>query len=160
MFLASALALLLLAGNTRAEGDRQPEESPSNSERSEVKEKLFFLASSTTYTVNAISSFTTVIPFTCFVSNTNACQGRKLRRMKSISGDFDKLLDKTSLDSSAAPELTLEKDTAHLGDTRKFFVVWRSTTTTHTVTSTSYNRAITVSASAYCTYVGFAEPLC
>lgn len=80
--------------------------------------------------------------------------------MKSTSGDFDKLLDVATLDSSTIEELTPEKDTADLGDNPKFLTVWKSTTTTYTVTTTSYNRGITVSASAYCTYTGFTGPLC
>ncbi|XP_047497269.1 uncharacterized protein LOC125044587 [Penaeus chinensis] len=160
MLLAGVLACMLLAGNSGADKLQQGQEGPSNLEKTELREKLIFYRTSTTVTFNVISTFTTVIPLTCYKSNTNACQGRKLRRMKSTSGDFDKLLNKATLDSSVTEELTPEKETVDLGDNPKFLTVWKSTTTTYTVTTTSYNRGLTVSASAYCTYTGFSGPIC
>ncbi|XP_042864460.1 uncharacterized protein LOC122248487 isoform X2 [Penaeus japonicus] len=155
--LTGVLVCMLLACNSHAQED-QVKEGPSYIKNEGIREK--FLATSSTTTQNVITTLTTVVPFTCYVSSTNACQGRKLRRMKSISGDFEKLPAKTALDSSTTEELTPEKDGDNLGDVPRFLTVWKTTTSTLTVTSTSFNRDVTVSASAFCTYTGFTAALC
>lgn len=57
-------------------------------------------------------------------------------------------------------EETLEEEEKDGVRERHFFTVWKTSSTTVTVTTFSTNRSVTVSVSAMCTYPGIALSFC
>ncbi|XP_047491156.1 uncharacterized protein LOC125040577 [Penaeus chinensis] len=122
----------------------------------------FFLKSYSTTTFTMLSTFTTVVPFQCFFTSADiqACQGRKLRRLRKLSIDVDEVVDSSLTSSEGEVKGYVDQEADANPSERLFFTLWRTSTSTATVTTTSTNSSITISASAYCTYSGFTGPLC
>ncbi|XP_064089989.1 uncharacterized protein LOC135203995 [Macrobrachium nipponense] len=127
-----------------------------------LREKII-IASYGTTTYTEISTKTTVMPYTCYTTKAQACQGRRFRRRQRATPILEEdtaALEATDLDTSK--ELPGEEaPSAEMSQKERLvFTVWQTTTTTATITTTSVNRSITISASAYCTYTGFTGPVC
>ncbi|XP_042885846.1 uncharacterized protein LOC122262022 [Penaeus japonicus] len=145
-----AVAIFLSAGSSKA----LQEEGPPKGK--------FFLKSYSTTTFTMLSTFTTVVPFQCFFTSAGvqACQGRKLRRLRKLSLDVDGVVDSSLASSESEVVGFADQESEADKSERIFFTLWRTSTSTATVTTTSTNSSITISASAYCTYSGFTGPLC
>merc|ERR1712180_315972 len=137
-------------------------------DRSNQREKIFYLASTLTTTFMSVSTLTSVVPYSCFTAPvTNAaCAGKKKKKRSLINFSEDRLERDLSLDTSLS---NIEKkvdadDKSSSKSSGKFnFTLWSTTTTFKTLTSFSTNRDITVSIRSLCTianvFVGDA-PLC
>ncbi|XP_053652396.1 uncharacterized protein [Cherax quadricarinatus] len=133
----------------------------------------FFIKSYSTTTWTFLSSFVSTVPYTCYktaavAANTKACSGRRLLRarrsnvnegtdstelLSSIRNDNADLLANIAEDGLAASDSDSERE-------KFFFTVWRTSSSTATITTYSTNRSVTVSASVMCTYPGVTLNLC
>nr|XP_027237057.1 uncharacterized protein LOC113828321 [Penaeus vannamei] len=121
------------------------------------------IANYQTTTFIEMSTITTVGHYTCAVSTAStACSGRKRRNVildiNSNSGDFNPNVSETLAGSLSATELEEAKEDG--GKDKFFFTLWKTTTSTFTVTSTSFNRDITVSVSLLCDHASALYTLC
>ncbi|XP_071537805.1 uncharacterized protein [Panulirus ornatus] len=125
-------------------------------------EAKFFVKSYSTTTWTFLSSFTSTVPYTCFTTddtaaNNMACSGRRLRRARKLTVDQD--ASQSDLISSSQAEDSILSDAAP--NQEKFlFTIWRTSSTTATITTFSTNRSVTVSASIMCTFPGLQFNLC
>ncbi|MPC92809.1 hypothetical protein E2C01_087917 [Portunus trituberculatus] len=76
--------------------------------------------------------------------------GRRLRRIRSLR-DHDM---KVELFSSGLLKEAQQQEEEEEDNIGKFFTIWRTASTTVTVTTFSTNRSVTISVSAFCTYGG------
>lgn len=96
-------------------------------------------------------------------ANNQICAGRRhLRRAKKLSlPNIDDDDDKPQVQSSIKDGVAaLDEAIDELVKQRNFFTIWRTSSTTSTITSFSTNRSVTVSASIMCTYAGLVFNLC
>nr|XP_045622984.1 uncharacterized protein LOC123773353 [Procambarus clarkii] len=123
------------------------------------KEGKFFIKSYSTTTWTFLSSFTSTVPYTCYTTAAavRACGGRKVRRLRLRS--MDQSNDEVELLSSIKED-TLADTVGESERQKFFFTLWRTGSTTVTVTTYSTNRSVTVSISAMCTYPGIVLNLC
>ncbi|XP_071538171.1 uncharacterized protein [Panulirus ornatus] len=146
---------------------------PNESSTAEVEDKgsnddaykvggKFFLKNYSTATWTFLSSFTSTIPYTCFNTGAAAppaCMGRRLRRSKKLSLNLDAIdLDGTPISSSQDESFKDTGEDSDLG--KRFFTLWRTSSTTFTITTFSTNRSVTVSASVACTFPGAIINIC
>ncbi|XP_063841103.1 uncharacterized protein LOC135089454 [Scylla paramamosain] len=126
-----------------------------NEEDDEGEAKLI-VKNYTTTTWTFLSSLTSTVPYTCYTSaaaGAEACEGRRLRRSKEMKVLDDSLLeggDVALYSSVGAEDEELEEEERK----KLFFRLWKTASTTVTVTTFSTNRSVTVSASIMCTYPG------
>ncbi|KAK7066869.1 hypothetical protein SK128_011248 [Halocaridina rubra] len=148
----------------------------SSNEAQEIGEEVqknakFFLISYSTVTWTFLSSFTSIIPYTCYTTAAVpvACQGRKRRRARKLTGDVSLRESQADLDSSVADIIPPQEVGGSDGSVegkdpsqqeRFFFTLWSTASTTVTVTAFSTNRAITISVSGLCTINGVALNIC
>ncbi|KAK4319710.1 hypothetical protein Pmani_009367 [Petrolisthes manimaculis] len=117
--------------------------------------ELRFFQSYTTTTWTFLSSFTSTVPYTCYITAAAAidnkdCVGRHIRRLRR-SQLYSKLEDDEQLYDSLGEEMTQTGD--HINEKERFFfTLVRTGTTTVTITTFSTNRSVTVSASAMCQF--------
>ncbi|XP_037778833.1 uncharacterized protein LOC119575351 [Penaeus monodon] len=107
-----------------------------------------------------MSTVTVMVHYTCAkaVAGT-ACTGR--RRRRSIKLDISKSYNPGAFETLVGSSLNTElEEPEESNDKGKFFTVWKTTTSTLMITSTSYNRDITVSVSLYCTNASMLYDLC
>ncbi|KAK4319704.1 hypothetical protein Pmani_009361 [Petrolisthes manimaculis] len=118
----------------------------------------FFFQSYSTRTRTIISSVVSIIPYTCFsgVNDvTTSCTGRKLRRSKVFIQGFP--LDTKLYSSVGEEEPMVEEEKA---SDKLFFTIFRTLSSTTTVTLLSTNRSVTISASLMCTVDGAVYNAC
>ncbi|XP_068219177.1 uncharacterized protein [Palaemon carinicauda] len=133
--------------------------------KKELKKEKLFIASYITTTFTALSFLTSAQPYFCIqASNAEGCTGRKLRRRRKLNIDHSIASDdETHLDNSQGlPDVEEPKsDEGASGQEKFFFTVWKTSTTTVTVTTYSTNKSITLSVSARCTHSDFTKlPTC
>ncbi|XP_042210268.1 uncharacterized protein LOC121858099 [Homarus americanus] len=123
-------------------------------------EAKFFVKSYSTVTWTFLSSLTSTVPYTCFTTDAapEACPGRRRRRVKKLSLDTDTDSAYHSLTSSSGDMIKPEDKTSP--EEKFFFTLWKTSSTTVTITTFSTNRSITVSASVMCTYSGLVLNVC
>ncbi|KAK7079559.1 hypothetical protein SK128_000488, partial [Halocaridina rubra] len=170
------LALLgfLLITVTHVKGEKDTKESEANddkkitpkiSEEKAIGKEKFFVASYYTTTFIALSTITSQVPYYCVQTSANqGCQGRRLLRRKrrlSIDENVQDVNPLSSLDEAGASVAPAKDGVADPKSEKFFFTVWKTSTSTATVISTSTNKQVTISFSAWCTYAGFTTlPLC
>ncbi|KAK3892543.1 hypothetical protein Pcinc_003619 [Petrolisthes cinctipes] len=153
--------LLAWVALAEAEADTPPQKA-STEEKSAVdnEEGKLFLKSYSTTTWTFLSSFTSTIPYTCFatLNGQMACMGRRrLRRSRNIN--IDSTADDSSVHSSGSEDETLDAE-EKANEEKFFFRLFRTVSSTATITTFSTNRSLTVSASAMCTFPGFTFTPC
>ncbi|KAK4319706.1 hypothetical protein Pmani_009363 [Petrolisthes manimaculis] len=147
---------------TLAEADTPPNKA-STEEKSAVanEEGKLFLKSYSTTTWTFLSSFTSTIPYSCFTAAAPppvACMGRRrLRRSRNIN--MDSTADDTSIHSSGSDDETLDAE-EKANEEKFFFRLFRTVSSTATITTFSTNRSVTVSFSAMCTFPGLTLNTC
>ncbi|XP_050726476.1 uncharacterized protein LOC127003613 [Eriocheir sinensis] len=129
----------------------------------------------TTTTWTFLSSFISTVPYTCYTSpaaGAAACAGRRLKRSRKMETFDMNAEDNPILASSRGlDEEELMKDeegdisrlAGEEDDEEKkklFFRLWRTASSTVTVTSFSTIRSVTVSISIMCTYPNIVLNLC
>ncbi|XP_045623431.1 uncharacterized protein [Procambarus clarkii] len=144
---AAAVGVLLFLTSTAAEENNEKDDGGSGDAK-------FFVKSYSTTTWTFLSSFTSTVPYTCYTTGAGlaACSGRRLHRMKNAKLYLSSQDDLKELDSSVLGDFD-ERE-------KFFFTVWRTASTTATVTTYSTNRSVTISASIACTYPGIVYNNC
>ncbi|KAK8386186.1 hypothetical protein O3P69_010720 [Scylla paramamosain] len=126
--------------------------------------KFFVNKARSTTTWTFLSSFTSIVPYTCYTTGMGtpeACMGRRLRRSRKLAADWE-----VSKDSARLYGSTLEEGEDPLDSDREskegkfFFQIWSTVSTTATVTTFSTNRSVTISVSILCTYAGITYNTC
>ncbi|XP_069178263.1 uncharacterized protein [Procambarus clarkii] len=142
--------------------------SASSEPEEDGKEGKFFIKSYSTTTWTYLSSFTSTVPYTCYTTadavmpcSQRPLIGRKVRRSRLRS--MDQSNDEVELLSSIKEDTLADTLADTVGESERqkfFFTMWRTGSTTVTVTTYSTNRSVTVSISAMCTYPGITLNLC
>ncbi|KAK8725193.1 hypothetical protein OTU49_010746 [Cherax quadricarinatus] len=130
-----------------------------NVNSTDEQDAKFFIKSYSTTTWTFLSSFTSTVPYTCYTTAAGvvACRGRRMRNSKRLFVERD--ADTFELLSSISGDDVKEDD--RLSESEKFFfTLWRTSSSTVTVTTYSTNRSVTVSVSVMCTYPGVALNFC
>nr|XP_053652134.1 uncharacterized protein LOC128702125 [Cherax quadricarinatus] len=126
-------------------------------------EAKFFVKNYYTTTWTFLSSFTSTVPYTCYTTGMEApmaCMGRRLRRQKRTHMQVSQE-EAASLGSSIQSELEGDLiEGLESAQEKFFFTVWRTSSTTATVTTYSTNRSVTISISIACTYPGILYNVC
>ncbi|XP_071538185.1 uncharacterized protein [Panulirus ornatus] len=150
--LVSVLVLSLVCASAVADTQEEKDENAK-----------FFVRSYSTTTWTFLSSLTSTVPYTCYTTGgATACSGRRRRRSKKLQLSIDDAQGVDDLSSSGADEHSASErddDDSSLQD-KFLFTLWKTSSTTVTITTFSTNRSVTVSVSIYCTYQGIALQLC
>ncbi|XP_071537802.1 uncharacterized protein [Panulirus ornatus] len=151
--LVGVLVLSLVCGSAVADTQEGKDESAK-----------FFVRSYSTTTWTFLSSLTSTIPYTCYTTgaaNPPACMGRRRRRAKKLKLNLDDAFEMDEISSSSDGQvLAGEEEDGYSNKEKFFFTLWRTSSTTFTITTFSTNRSVTVSVSVFCTYPGIALQLC
>ena len=94
-------------------------------------------------------------------AGAGACMGRRLQRskkIKNLEGSLEEAVLYTS--EGTAEEVQREEEEEEEEKKKFYFRLWRTASTTATITSYSTNRSVTVSASVMCTYPGITLNFC
>ncbi|XP_071537814.1 uncharacterized protein [Panulirus ornatus] len=125
------------------------------------------LATYLTSTITSLSIVPTVRPYTCYTVDTAVAVSCKRHRRNTEKPPVTANTPDNSPITTIVSSLVEDDDSvvatdheASTGDEKLVFTVWTTAVTTLTTTSTSYNREITISVSAACTYSDFAGPYC
>ncbi|KAG7175526.1 uncharacterized protein LOC121858091 [Homarus americanus] len=148
----SVCVVLLLILSSMAEGVQ---------EEGDGKEAKFFIKSYSTTTWTFLSSFTSTVPYTCYLSDDAAgdcATGRRLRRSKKLSLNHEATV--TDLLSSTDEGSLDVLDGLSNQEEKLFFTLWKTSSSTVTVTTFSTNRSVTISASLMCVYPGLVVNQC
>ncbi|KAK8386586.1 hypothetical protein O3P69_010902 [Scylla paramamosain] len=125
--------------------------------------RFFLNKAQSTTTWTFLSSFTSTVPYTCYTTASTAgatmeCMGRRLRRIRGLR---DQDVQVELFPSGPLKEgQQEEEEEAKESDIGKFFTIWRTASTTVTVTTFSTNRSVTISVSAMCTVNGLNINFC
>ncbi|XP_045136338.1 uncharacterized protein LOC123519272 [Portunus trituberculatus] len=129
--------------------------------------KFFVNRAASTTTWTFLSSFTSIVPYTCYTTGMGdvmACMGRRLRRSRKMATDWEMNLDSTRLYGSNVEEEEEEEEPLESDRVSKegkfFFRIWSTISTTATITTFSTNRSVTISVSILCTYPGITYNTC
>ncbi|KAK3892542.1 hypothetical protein Pcinc_003618 [Petrolisthes cinctipes] len=151
------LVMVAAAAATQEADAHSPPQRPTDwkisNDDTDVGQGKFFFKSYSTRTRTVISSLVSTVPYTCF-SNVQAVTatcggGRKLRRSKLFIQDSP--LDTKLYSSTGEEEPMPEEEKA---SEKFFFTIFRTLSSTATVTVFSTNRSVTVSVSLMCTETG------
>ncbi|XP_042210270.1 uncharacterized protein LOC121858100 [Homarus americanus] len=148
----SVCVVLLLILSSMAEGVQ---------EEGDGKEAKFFIKNYSTITWTFLSSFTSTVPYTCYLSLAAAegcATGRRLRRSRSLSLNHEATV--TDLLSSTDEGSLDVLDGLSNQEEKLFFTLWKTSSSTVTVTTFSTNRSVTISASLMCIYPGIVANPC